>query len=364
VKRPSSLVLCVFFLSRASGAVEPASHPFVVEVTATGHSDALDALESRTRALLRDDPVVVEWIVSDAIRPRDVFESSRDPALAHIWLDASDAARAVLYVVDPAHERFLVRVVPLENGYDEIAWESVGTIIESSVEALLAGATVGVSREKAEEQLAALESKPMGPKSAPSPPPPEPISQEPVARPGPGYRFGLDVSYRLQAWSADPVFLHGPELGLHWLSRAPRVTGAALLTVGYHLPVDWEKEGVGGNFQGPFVRAGPGLRFQTGSRTNLSLFAVAGFDWLLVTPKASAGAASPRERMDVFAATLGFMVEGEWILSRAVSTWLALGAEGDLLGNHFDLIVAGEPETVLQPWPLQPFARLGLRFSP
>ncbi len=128
-----------------------------VEVVAAGERNVTAVLEPRLRLLLQDYPVALFFAVATDFRPRDVFASGNDACLARIWLDARVSTRAVIYLVDDAHERFLVRVVPLEHGYDEVAQESLGTIVQSSIEALLAGASVGVTRRDAEAQVDTIE---------------------------------------------------------------------------------------------------------------------------------------------------------------------------------------------------------------
>lgn len=378
MKAPALLLLGALLWSLATHAalgaaevVPSAGTPqFVVEVTAMGSQLSLDALEERTVALLKDDAVTMHFHVSEGFRPRDVLAANEGTALAHIWLDARDPKRAVLYVVDPAHERFLVRVIPLENGYDEIACESVGTIIESSVEALIVGATLGVSREKAEEQVSVLERAAADAPDSQDGPAARTANQKlevPQQNPSknrPRLHFAVDASYRTQLWSGDPFVMHGPELGARLLQPGHGLSAAAFITIGYYLAGRWEKEGIGAHFQGPFARGGPGIRYGFNSKWNTSAMATVGLDWLNVAPTTSDELASPREDLSVLSVPVGFQLEVEWRFAPSFGFWLSLGAEGDLLGNHFDVVVNGESEPLLEPWPLQPMSRLGVRFFP
>ena len=97
----SLVVLC------ARSATAQVATPKRVDVTAAGEPQVVDALQLRLRALLRDYPVELHWSHTTEIRPREVFAVQTD-ALAKIWLDARGSSRAVLYLVDSAHERFLV----------------------------------------------------------------------------------------------------------------------------------------------------------------------------------------------------------------------------------------------------------------
>lgn|GEM_PF-2536400 len=365
------VLLAFLLLLSALAKAEPSAPAYRVVVTAAGAREPTSALEARTRALLRDYPVELEWSLAAHFHPRDVFEPtpqtppSEAPTLARIWLDARETTRAVLYLVDDAHERFLVRVVPLEAGYDEVACESVGTIIQTSVEALLAGATLGVSRQAAEEQVADLEG------AAPAKAAPEkPVGAEPSVRPAidsaapDPYRVALDVSYRGQLLSAGPEILHGPELGLSLFRRAARFGGLGFLSIGYRAPLHWDEDGVGATFQGLGGRAGIGPRWAVAQRLSLSLLGTVGVDGLLVQPVVSEPGAAARRAFWIATATLGLGLEAELGLSRRVSLWLAPGAEVDLSGHHFDVLEGGQPVPVLEAWTVQPVLRLGLRFRP
>lgn len=336
---------------------------YLVEVVAAGPAEPIAALEQRTRSLLREYPVVIDWSVRAAFRPRDVFVTVDHESLTRIWLDLRDPAQAVLYVVDDAHEHFLVRVVPLDAGYDEVAGESLGTIIQSSVETLLAGATLGVSREAAEEQVSALE----GPEKPAEPPPtpvPEPAAtpQSAPAAPRRPYRLALDVGYRGQLWTDGTEILHGPEGGLSFVRPKARWSVAGFASAGYRAPLSWNESGVGARFEGLGVRAGSGVRLMLGSRASLALLGSVGVDGLEVRP--SATDATAEDSFWIGVPTAGGAAELTLELARSWSVWLSAGADVDLMGHHFDVEEDGRRVTVLQPWRVQPVLRLGLRVLP
>jgi hypothetical protein len=328
-------------------------------------------LEQRTRALLVEFQVVVAWSVTSQFRPRDVFNAGERPALARIWVDARAPTRAVLYLVDDAHERFLVRVVPLDGGYDEVACESIGTIVQSSVEALLAGASVGVTREAAEEQVAAIE-----PESAPPPPPQPPVRSAPaplVAPPSPtpdrrrtrsSLTLGIDAGYRAALLHAAPVILHGPELGLRLARGGRGLSVAGQLQAGYRLPLRWEVSHVGAKFQGGGARLAGGLRAGLTSAFSLTVLGSVGAELLRVEPSVSEGSERPREAFNVLQPMVGAGLESELELGRHFAGWLMVGAESDLLGHRFDVLRDGVSEPLLDPWPIQGVVRIGARLRP
>jgi hypothetical protein len=269
----------------------------------------------------------------------------------------------VLYVVDEAHDRFLVRVVPLDAGYDEVACESVGTIVQSSVEALLAGATVGVTRQAAEAQVSELEGSELTP-AQPEPAKPPPAPAPPPEPREPRYRLAVDLSYRAQMLEDGPEILHGPEVGASLTRPAAPLSLTGFAAFGYRLPLSWDEQGVGVEMEGLGLRAGPGLSWRLGQRVRLSLFAVLGLDVLEVDPVSTDPAAEAKDPFWLLAPMLGAAAELEWRLFAPVSLWASAGGEVDLSGHHFDVLENGQPVTVLQAWAVQPVVRLGVRLWP
>lgn len=352
--------LIAVFLGAPCAAAEPEAH--LVEIVAAGEAGPVTLLEARSQALLRDYPIRLEWSVRTDFRPRDVFAAGERPALARIWLDLRQETQAVLYVVDDAHDRFLVRVVPLDAGYDEVACESVGTIVQSSVEALLAGATVGVTRQAAEEQVSELEggAPPVQPEPARPPPAPAP---EPEPR-RPHYRLSLDLSYRGQVLEDGPEILHGPEVGASLTRPTAPVSPTGFVALGYRLPLSWDEQGVGVEMEGFGLRAGPGLGWRLGRGVRLSLLGVLGLDVLEADPVSTDPLAEAKDPFWLLAPMLGAAAEIELRLFGPLSLWASAGAEVDLSGHHFDVLADGEPVTVLRAWAVQPVVRLGVRLWP
>lgn len=361
-------LILVGMLAWCSAAHAEAS-PFVIEVTAAGDPASVAALEQRTRALLQSYAVEVHFTIAPQFRARDVFGPRQQAALARIWIDARADSRAVLYVVDDAHDRFLVRVVPLDAGYDEIAHESIGTIVQSSVEALLSGASVGVERAEAEAQVTALE-----PEATNTPPPAKPKPRKvlveprrsvstPIAAAADGHRLGVDVGYRGQLLHS-AALLHGPELGLNLTRPQSGVSAIGQLQLGYRLPARWTAGDVGVRLTGGGARLAGGLRASVSSQLGVSLIGSIGADWLYVTPEVSSESKTSRPAFGLLQPMLGAAVEAELQVVSQLAAWMTWGVERDLGGNHFDVLRAGEPEPVLVPWPIQAVVRIGARLRP
>lgn len=350
---------------------ETASAQYVVSITAAGSPTSVAALEQRTRALLQSYAVTVNFAIAPQFRARDVFGPREHVALARIWLDARAESRAVLYLVDDAHDRFLVRVVPLDAGYDEVAYESIGTIVQSSVEALLSGASVGVERAEAEAQVTALEPEttvppsptPPAPKTAPIESPRSPAT--PIERRARlGHRLGFDAAYRGQLLHSAPALLHGPELGLNLTHPTQGVSATGQLQLGYRLPTHWSEADVGVKLTGGGARLAGGLRAGMTPWLSVSLLGTIGADWIYVTPEVNGEGKTSRPAFGVLQPMLGAAVEAELRLMSHLAAWMTWGVESDLGGNHFDVLRAGEPEPVLVPWPIQAVVRIGARLRP
>src|ERR1700733_2383135 len=132
------------------------AEPETVEIVATGERTATSAVEVLVRELLKRLPVVIRWASAPEIDPRDVLaRRTADSVLAaRVWIDLSDRTGARLFVANAASDHFLVRLVPAEEGHREVEEEAVAQIIASSVEAILAGGEIGVTREVAVRQMA------------------------------------------------------------------------------------------------------------------------------------------------------------------------------------------------------------------
>jgi hypothetical protein len=374
----TALQACLFgllLIALAPSSQAQSDTQFRVVVYAQGGPTELSMMEQRAQELMRAFPVQLEWRATKQFRPRDVLSTHDGAALATIWLDLRQPSRAVLYLVDESRERFLVRVVPLDDGYDEVAYESLSTIIETSVEALISGAIVGVDRKAAAQEVSALEEASPSPSDAPpvsktpAPGAVPPQSTKPISKPSSTTPiaeapWALDASYRLAALSSAPTLIHGPEVGFRYRGPHRRIAFAGLLSAGYRLPVRWEAAGIGATFTGFGLHVGPGFRFCLGGAACMSAFALAGLEYQVVEPWVGADGAKARDKAILLSPRLGGVWEAECELGHGLALWGLVGAEADLLGHHFDVQQGDRIEAVLVPWRVQPFGQVGLRFVP
>lgn len=78
---------------------------------------------------------------------------SPPPALARVFIDATGRDVAIVYLVDAAWQRLLVRRLPLEHGLDEVGREQVAHVVESAIQSLADGGVIGVTRAEARAEL-------------------------------------------------------------------------------------------------------------------------------------------------------------------------------------------------------------------
>jgi hypothetical protein len=141
-----------------------------------------------------------------------------------VWVTERTAGEARLYFAVTGETegatRYLIRDVPLTQGFDEIGSERVAQVVHSSVTALIEGSIEVAERPEIERLLAAPAppykpslARPRKPIYVPvrpprkKPPPPEP------ERPGPSFAPLAGAFYR-GALTGDEGFAHGPGLAL------------------------------------------------------------------------------------------------------------------------------------------------------
>jgi hypothetical protein len=128
-------------------------------------------------------------------------------AVAHVWIDFTKSP-AVLVLLDAKLERGLLRRASRERG-DEIAREEIGHVLQTAIEGLLAGMTIGIDREDL------LGHSPPKKKREIVIAPPMPILDTPASSPWHVRSGGL---YGIDAFGAGTA-VHGPGATLDVLHR-------------------------------------------------------------------------------------------------------------------------------------------------
>lgn len=186
-----------------------------VKVVVAGSDRSFTAITKSLTESLSFIGVTPQFERAASVDPRSVSElRPPQPSLfARLWIDATADREVTLYITDAATERVFVRHINLDHGLDTVAVETLALVAQSSLEALLAGKLIGVTRDDYEHSL-----------EAPAPrPAPEPVpKQAAVSTPRPNdaglhdmrpSHWQLWAGYELQGWDGATV-RHAAALGI------------------------------------------------------------------------------------------------------------------------------------------------------
>jgi hypothetical protein len=217
----SSACLSLAALAQPSAGTEPvrgvrAAMP--VDVVLVGRSGTEGSLAERikswfgagaTLSITSEEKLVAERVLGPLPKRRvAVWVTERTPGEARLYFAVTGETEGAT--------RYLIRDVPLNQGFDEIGSERVAQVVHSSVTALIEGSVEVAERPEIERELAPLE--PEKPSLArPHPPvfvaPPPAPKKTPPPSPGPSFSPLAGAFYR-GAFSGDEGFAHGPGLAL------------------------------------------------------------------------------------------------------------------------------------------------------
>ena len=344
--------LFVIFAWQSAHAQERKKRIVRIEIAAS--PDASASLQAVLRDVLSGLDVSPEMALVPRIDTTNaVLGPPGDPTvlLGRAFLDLSDPARATVYLVDAKWERILIRHVP-GTANSEILHETVGRIVSTGVEALLAGSFGEFSRPI---------------ERAPTPPNPRPISAMPalataLESPRPAaLRSRLGVMYEGELYSSAKPFAHGPGLAgsVEFGGRALRP--ALFITAQYRLPILDSDPPVGLRLDTTAVRALAGFALDLRAALALEVGIGFGLDVMHLAPRlatADGSAYSTPERW--FAMGLGrAMIGARWNATRAFSIQAALIVDIDVSRSRFTVDEGSGRIPVIDPYPLRPGLALG-----
>jgi hypothetical protein len=289
---------------------EPPSSPAraadaaAVEITVVGGPRDLQ----RIRSVVRPRPIggsAPRWTSVARFDPMEILEAVRDSpsTVVHGWVDTSDPRRVRLYFAARSGQRFLVRDVELSRNFDEVDRESLASVVELSITALLENerasltraqmqqvlvAREQVAREQAAREQAAREQATHEPqRDVPSPrhseivAMPPPIAATHGSGPsGPALRVDLGVFYAANAPGGGLPVAHGPGLDLALAGRTEdRWTLGVWLSGQYLWASQFAGDSVGVELQSIALRGGlelllPVLASQMSARLGVGTDAV------------------------------------------------------------------------------------------
>ena len=362
------LALAALLLHAAALSAQAGPRP-VVDVVATGTPTILAAMADRIRSLEARFPVTVRWTTAEAIDVREIVapRAADQGAFARVWLDMSNPDRAVLFIANAGHDRLLVRVVPATDGYGELTRESLATIVESAIDALLAGGQIGVDRGAAVHEIEAQ----TGTRVAAEPPPavtvvtaqpPKPVVPSPSHAASHPRSWLLAGYYRGDAISSGPALRHGMQLALAYSSPSRAAFELLLMVSAQYAPPF--SLGDGGR---QVAEHGGGARLAIGATTNPER----SFVW-----RAAIGAGADISRVEpVIAADTGLSAADPFVVTTPITTAFAMGSlrparwldiglgvglDVPLTGHHYDVQTGTARSAVIAPWSVHPYAFLGI----
>ncbi|HEX6766909.1 MAG TPA: hypothetical protein VF103_15545 [Polyangiaceae bacterium] len=355
-------VLCATTGVRAGDTTETTdSAPTrAVEIVVVGSEPDFDAVRS-TLGPNGFDGASVRWTRAPRLETAELLERRPEASDVEVraWIDLSDPKNAALYFADRAGERFLVRSVALPDGLTPLGREALGQVLELSVRALLEDHQIGMSRAETSELLHARSPEPV----KPAPPPdtrPEPAPATAAARQS---SLGAEVFYGARLYSNEVAIVHGPGLGLGWITESETARSIVWVTGQYELSqeltapevsVDWATVRVQGGFGFEFAVAGSGVF--AGGRIG------AGADFTRFSPRPGTGGESvalePSQGSTVPVLSLAF--EGSIPLASRLGASARLGASFYPVRVHYDIARGDERQEILAPYSVRPGIELCL----
>ena len=294
----------------------------------------LDVATTRKSTVTTED-------VAAAIAP----PSQETATVARVLLDFTVPGQATLLLIDPRRGRVYARRMTLGNGLDAVARASVRFVIEQSIDAILEGRDIGVSREEFQRGVAP-------PPAAEPPPPPSPPAPPAGPAPAPAAAPALAGGYEFVALGAG-AYQHAAKVLLAARFTRLQIAGAARLAV----PMTITGDGVRARLWTGGVSASAAARLLGFARFSVLAGLGAGVDLTHVEPAVSTPGLEP---------AAPFWSAGPWLqpfaqveqLFGKVSVALAVGAEIHLLAERYTVRTASETRDVFVPRRLRPTAAL------
>lgn len=166
--------------------------------------------------------------------PRDVAAATNPPSVAvTVWIDLGAANTALVYVTTGSN--VFARQLDLGRALDSVALDLLDAVVSSSVETVLSGRPIGVSREAFTRSLERPPSVPV-PVSAPAPALAPAVPAAPATRPKIG--FAATAGYEA-SWVGPSTSSHGPGLTID--ARRGRLR----IATGFYLALPYDADANG-----------------------------------------------------------------------------------------------------------------------
>jgi hypothetical protein len=345
---PFSGALLLLVCSRicTGGEIQVAPAGRHVELIIGGRTAEAALLEASIRDMLTAKRLAVVATRKETVTAQDVAAAiappeEATPSLARALFDFTGSDEATLFLIDPRRGRVYVRRMALSHGLDAVARAGVRFVVEQSIDAILGGREIGVSRE--EFQRSVLPPRPVA--EAPHPPPP-PLPEPAPARP----QWQLAVGYEVLAMGSGEY-----QQGAKFLAAARFTRVQIGVTARLAAPLSVTGDGA----QARLWTAGAGLSAAAQLLTVGALSATAGlnagFDMTHVEPavtmpglQAASAFWAPSPSVEPFAAL-------EYLFGK-ISVTVAFGAELHPLAERYTVERGSAAHDVFVPWRVRPAA--------
>jgi hypothetical protein len=337
------LLICSRICSGAEIDATPAGRH--VELIIGGRTAEAALLEVSIRDMLKAKGLAVVATREETVTAQDVAAAiappkEATPSLARALLDFTGPDEATLFLIDPRRGRVYVRRMAVPHGLDAVARASVRFVVEQSIDAILEGREIGVSRE--EFQRSVLPPRPVA--EAPHPPPPPP--------PGPARpQWRLAVGYEALAMGSGE-YQQGAKLLV-----AARFTRVQIGVTG-RLAAPMSVTGDGAQARLWTGGAGVSAAAQLLTLGTLSLTAGvgAGFDLTHVEPAVTMPGLQPAAAFWAPSPLVQPFAALEYLFFGRISVTVAFGAELHPLAERYTVESSSATGDVFVPWRVRPTA--------
>jgi hypothetical protein len=356
IARALAAALSIAALAPCRALAEPAA----VQIVVAGPDDDVAAEMGQVLLdALRFEPLSPTVVRRASIDPREVvtpvpLSPTSVATLARVWIDLTGPAQCMVFIADATWERVLVRRVVLAGPIDAVTREEIVQIVTASLDALLAGEAVGVTRPEAAALLGVESGR------AELPPPP-------LVGLGPG-RIGLELGfgYEVAPWSSSVAPPHGLAVSAALVLRRIRLRPAIGLTLATHLGTDLEGGDVTARIEELPLALTAAVEAFRRQRVSLRAGVAAGVMVVRVEPslRRDGTGLTLRESHTLAAAELRGGLELRVALAGSLALSLGVEVEAQVPAARYVIERPAGDEVVFEPWVVRPLLRLAISGEP
>jgi len=345
VGKTATAALAIISCAGVVRAAEPPSSKRV-EITVGAAQGQASSIDEAVKGALGRLPVSVQMQQAESVDPRAIVEppQTATPAFVRIWIDVTAEGKATVYIVDSTWERILVRRLQLPRDLDEVAREEISYVVRSSVESLLSGAKIGITRQEAQAAIQPA------PKPRPRPAP------TPVRTDKPRTALVVGAWWEGQMLSGTKV-AQGPGVQLGISGTRPT---HAVCWGGAHwqFPVENDGSQLGVQLYSFGLEAMGGVHFALLDRMGLLAAAGIGTDIIHVMPYAVQGSPEVQPARWITAGRVRALVGPRLRVQGSSTLWLGLGVDVGLQAQAYQAVRDAEMVDVFRPWQVRPLLEL------